>query len=180
MSTKRTITITEALAEIKLIDKKLESKAHTVMGNLTRYDHIPDALGDSAKKLGEEMQSMHDLWAEIIKIRSAISGVNLRETIKVGEKTATISEWITWKREIATKQLTLYTNIRNNLKNATDRHATNPQAYKDPESGENRFFKLVCNLPYSEFIEKSQKTQETLDRLDGLLSLKNATVTVEV
>lgn len=173
------MTITEALAEIKLIGKKLDSKGDTILKNLTRFEHMPDVLGDSKSVLAQEMQSMSDLWARHIKIRSAISKANLTETIKINDDEMTISEWITWKREISAKELNMCTNIRNKLKMETDRAASNPQAYKDADQN-NQFFKLICNLSYHQYVERSQYIQERLDKLDGLLSLKNATTIVEV
>lgn len=179
MSTLQKITITEALAEIKLITKKLESKGKFVTTNLTRYKHVPDKIGDSEKKLNEEMQSINDLYKRMVKIRNVISKANLANTIKIADEEMPITDWLSWKREVAQGQKILYLNIQSTLKREIDKVEMSPQGYKDAD-GNNKFFELVCNLSYPEYVTKTQEVQEKLDKLDGLLSLKNATIVVEV
>lgn len=172
-------TITEALAEIKLISKKIEGKAPFVISNLTRYGHMPDPLGESKKALESEMQSYLDLGGRIIKIRRVISAANLSHEITIGERTMCIADWLIWKREVAKNQHELFDRIQSTLKQALDRNGLSPQAYKDAD-GNPKFAELITNLPYQEYFDRATKVQDQLAKLDGLLSLKNATITVEV
>lgn len=179
MATLQKTTITEALAEIKLITKKMEQKASFIRQNLVRAAHVPDPLGDSKGKLESEAQSYIDLGTRIINIRHAISKANLECEITVGDTTQTIADWLIWKREIAQNKFKLFDHIQSALKTSIDQASKSPQAYLDAE-GKHKFVELVTNLSYPEYAEKSQKVQDQLAKLDGLLSLKNATITIEV
>src|SRR5271154_1619796 len=101
------MTITEALSEVKLIEKKVTKKRETVMQNLVRAEHIPDAFvneGGSNKVLTSEIQSIQDLSLRLEKIRASIARANLDHDITLNEKTKSIHEWLTWKRETAEKE----------------------------------------------------------------------------
>lgn len=179
MSTIQKITITEALAEIKLIEKKLSSKTQHVAQNLSRAKHLPDPLGDSAKALQSEMQSIHDLYKRQVKIRGVIAKANIETTIRVIDDEMSITEWLAWKREVSAKQNALYATIRDGIKAAQNTYSRAPQIYKDSED-KTQLVQFVFNLDYQEYVSLAEKTQEKLDKLDGLLSLKNATILVEV
>lgn len=173
------ITITEALAEIKLINKKLESKKAYALANLTRYKHMPDLLGDSRAKLYSEMQSIADLETRIELIRTKIAEKNLQSKLSVMGQETTIYQWLTWKREIAPGQINFLKAATQHIKSQQDTMATRPQVWKDAE-GKVQVFELIVNVDYSALNEKLEKLQETLDKLDGQLSLKNATLTIEI
>lgn len=173
------ITITEALADIKLIEKKIESKKSFIAGNLVRVKHMPDPLGDSRDSLTREVQSINDLQARLVKIRSAIAKANIESSITVGDRTKTIYDWLTWKREVATKEIDLYKSIYNGTKAAIDAAATRPQIYKD-DQGNTHLVAIETALDYPEYVKKFESATETLEKLDGQLSLKNATIQINV
>lgn len=179
MSTKVKITITEALAEIKLIEKKLDSKTLFVSTNLCRVAHVADQLGNSQRVIAEEVQSIKDLMSRIVGIRKAIADANVSSLLAVDDSTMSIQEWLTWKREVAKKELDFFNKIHVNVKRELDKIIASPQAYKDAD-GNAKFIEVIPNLDYKEFVEKAQKTQHKLDKLDGMLSLKNATILIEI
>jgi hypothetical protein len=174
------ITITEALAEIKLIEKKIESKTALVTANLTRVKHIPDPLGDSVATLSQEMQAIGDLYERLVRIRSAIAMANITNVITCDESTRTIYDWLVWKREVADKHISLYTTVFKNTKSMMDTAAQRPQVFKDEKTQEPKLVELVANLSYMDYVKKAEEKQATLDKLDGLLSLKNATITIKI
>lgn len=173
------ITITEALAEIKLIDKKVTSKIAFISGNLSRVAHMPDALGDSKDALTREVQAINDLQSRVVKIRSAIAQANLDTSITVNERTKSVYDWLTWKREVSEKELGLYKSIYNGVKAGMDAAANRPQIYKD-DQGNTHLVQMVFSLDYPEYVKKAELLQDLLEKLDGQLSLKNATVVIDV
>ncbi len=66
------MTITEALAEIKTIGKRLEKKKQAVLTNIGRDSRLKDPLDDSVKFVKEERQAIEDLEKRIVTIRTAI------------------------------------------------------------------------------------------------------------
>ncbi len=175
------MTITEALAEVSLIQKKVAKKKETVLGNLIRYDNTADPFekqGGSAKALESEVQSIRDNHARLERIRAAIAHANLNETVTLGEQTKTIHEWLTWKREAATDWLGFLNSIHTGVKKLVDHQAKQPAYYKDAD-GTPHFSKLITNVDYGTYVKLSEKTTEMIEHLDGKLSLKNATVVIE-
>lgn len=174
------ITITEALADIKLITKKLETKVQFVQNNLTRYKHVPDPLGNGADAIRAEVQSISDLRQRLVALRGAIAKANLENTITISDKTQSIQNWLTWKRECAADELAFFNKVHTLVKQSIDANASRPQLYKDDPNAQPKVVEIETNVNYVEFVERAQRTQENLDKLDGQLSLKNATILVTV
>ncbi len=98
------ITITEALAEIKTIAKRVEKKRLFVQQNLGRQDGIRDphqANGGSQALLAQERQAIGDLGTRVVQLRRGIAGANVANSISINGETRSIQDWLTWRREIA-------------------------------------------------------------------------------
>lgn len=173
------ITITEGLAEIKLITNKLVTKRAFVLANLVRAKHLIDPLGDSEKAMDSELQAIMDLEKRFVTIRSAIAQANIHTSITINEVTKTIFDWLSWKREISAKSKEFMGNVQANLKHHIDKAITAPQAYKD-DAGAVKLTEIVTNVSYQKMQETLIRFQEVLDKLDGQLSLKNATILIEI
>lgn len=176
------ITITEALSEVNLIKKKITAKQAKITGSLTRFENQKDPYesdGGSTKMITSESQALNDLGRRLIKIRAEISRVNLENEITLGEETKSIHDWLVWKRELATASInfvkTVYTAVKNNM----DSISRQPQVFKD-DTGTTHLAKLISNIDYAEWIKLDEKLNEKLDILDGKLSLKNATILINV
>jgi len=176
------MTITEALSEVNLIKKKIEKKAEFLKGNTARPEHLKDmfeADGGSLVKNGAEIQAVDDLYARLVKIRSAIAQANLANEITLNEKTMPIQDWLTWKREVATNVIGLTQAIHKSVKRTLDDAMTQPKVYKD-EQGNTHLLKVVPCFDYAGLIKKEENLTALLEQLDGKLSLKNATILVDV
>lgn len=177
------MTITEALAEIKLIEKKIESKKNFVLVNLTRFKNAPDVLSKENKTSSDvlkgEMQAIHDLYSRLIKIRTNIAEANLANFIDLGGESHSIHHWLSWKREVSEKYKELFASIHRGLKSAIDSNGQRPQIFKD-ETGGVHLCELITNLDYQEYVKKHEETQDMIEKLDGLLSLKNAVVHINL
>lgn len=175
------MTITEALAEIKLIEKKVVTKENHVLGHLWRMQSQPDILGDSDAELKKEIQSVSDLRKRWVEIRKAIAVANSETKIAIDGEEKTILEWLSWKREIAPNELQFHHQVHNRVKAKMDEIASRPSLFRDQkEDNVVKLDSLKLNVDYSLHVTAASKVQEVLDKLDGQLSLKNATIQLPV
>jgi predicted dithiol-disulfide oxidoreductase (DUF899 family) len=175
------MTITEALSEIKLIKAKTDKLRQLVKANLYRFEEQPDIFekeGGSKRFAEATTQAVKDHEDRLTKIRAAITKANLENTITLGSDTKSIFEWITWKREVSQARFTFINGIQQELKNVEDKFRREPPAYRDKEQVL-VFYKVQYNLDYSTFVTKAQEVADQLQKLDGQLSLKNATLVIE-
>jgi hypothetical protein len=176
------ITITEALSEVKLIEKKLVKKRETILANLTRYSHVQDPMasdGGTSNWITKEHQSIKDLQTRLETIRSNIADMNLKTQVTVGETTKSMFEWLTWKREVAPAYLNFLKSVHMQTKTALDAQNQRPGIVTDPE-GKQKLAELVLNVNYLDYLKQAERANDMLENLDGQLSLKNATVTITV
>ncbi len=174
------MTITEGLAEIKTISKRLAKKRQFVLDNLFLEGRAKDPFeneGGSTTVIVNARQSILDLEARIIDIRSAINKKNMEEEITITGITLTVADWILWRREVAPGQVNFLNQMRAGIANirvqVTSKQMTLVEGVAEP----NQVSVFVKELALATEIEK---LEETLGTLDGQLSLKNATVTIEV
>lgn len=177
------MTITEALAEIKTVNKRLEAKRNFVLQYLARQEGLKDPLaksGGSIEAIREARQSIRDLEIRIIRIRRAISRANGSTYLALGEAEMTIADWLVWRREVAVERGAFLRRVQQSVGDLRD------QAVKKgwnvvSDSGEPKAdTDLIVNIDERELAEEIEFTEQTLGALDGQLSLKNATVMVEI
>lgn len=176
------ITITEALAEIKLINEKIAKRRYYVLDNLVRVRQLADPLaskGGTSAVIASEVQSIADLETRLAKIRTAIMNANLVNTAEVGGQTLSIYEWLVWKREVAQNRRSFYEQIYNQTKRKLEEAQRQPQVYKG-DNGQASLVEMEASLPYMDFATKHSDVADMLNKLDGVLSLKNATILIEV
>lgn len=174
------LTITEALAEIKTIEKRIQKKHEALVPFIGRQDGVRDPLdkqGGSVAYLKAELQSINDLGTRIVNLRIGIAKANTTNTISTNGQTKSISDWIVWRREVAPQIQKIYGGIRssvNNIRNQAQRTGASVNAIDAKPTD------YVINLDEAELNKKIEEMEEILGNLDGQLSLKNATVIVEV
>lgn len=176
------LTITEALSEITLIKKKIEKKKGVILSNLVRPKHVKDPLeseGGSKKYIASEIQSMNDLMARHLKLKGSVASANIHNAITVNGRTQTIHDWLNWKRDLSATELKFNNDVHTQVKSQTDHLQRQPQVYKD-DKGETHLLEYEVNVEYGDFLKTSENVQEILEKLDGQLSLKNATIQLDV
>lgn len=176
------ITITEALSELNLLSKKIEKKQQTVLSNLVRYDHVKDpfeSAGGTQQVMTSECRAISDLQKRYVTIRSKIAEANTKNRIVIGQKDMTINEWLNWKREISEKEKTFVNKVHSSIKGLLDQSATKPNVIKD-DQGQMKIVNVIPNLDYGTFIKASEDIQDVIEKLDGQLSLKNATILIDI
>ena len=172
------ITITEALAEVPTIAKKVSKKQQFVQDFLSRPAAVRDPHekdGGSAELIRRELQAIADNEQRLIAIRSGIAQSNAVTKITIGTTTRTVADWLTWRREIAPTQQMRLNGMANTLR--TLRNKAQQQGVKVAENPEG-FTDYIININERDLADQIEALETTLGALDGQLSLKNATTTI--
>lgn len=175
------LTITEALAEVKTLEKRIQKKRESIIPFIYRQEALRDPHekdGGSAQVIQQERQAIGDLHQRVIDIRRAIQYANSTTTISVNGDTRSIQDWLVWKREVAPKQQQLLVEIRNTINSM--RSQAQQKGFQVVQSETGNQSDIVVNINEKKLAEEIEALEETLGVLDGQLSLKNATVAVEL
>jgi len=182
------MTITEALAEIKTIGKRIEKKRQAVLQNIGRDSRLKDPLEDSVKYLREERQAIEDLEKRIVTIRAAIHRKNLETNCTVGENTMPVQEWLEFRREVAPGRQMFLTSINAGVRQIRDKIQAQggrvsfaaAAAVAQVNDGEKKPPELLLHLDEKKLLEEQEGLEKVLGDLDGKLSLLNATTVIDV
>jgi len=176
------LTITEGLAEIKTIDKRVQKKREFITAHLVRQEQLKDPLassGGSAQAIKRERQAIADLQERKIAIRRAIQEANATTVLEVCAEERTIASWLVWRREVAPSLQAFYSQIRNSVNHirgeAQKRGHMMVAAEAIAKPGD-----IVVNLDEKELADSIEHLEEVLGTLDGALSLKNATTFIDI
>lgn len=177
------ITITEALAEIKTVGKRIAKKREFVGGYLARQEGVRDPLekdGGSMAVIAAERQSIRDLEQRIIDLRRGIQRANDETTVTINGAARTISEWLTWRRDVAPGQQAWLAAVRHGLNNMREKAKREGSAVISAvaTTADTKPTDLVVNIDERALATEIEAIEDTLGQLDGQLSLKNATVTI--
>lgn len=175
--------VTEALAEIKTIGKRIEKKQEFVMAYLLRQEKLKDPLlrsGGSVKALAEEQQAIGDLQERIINIRRAIQRANTDNSIVIGTTGRSIGDWLTWRREVAPVEQNRLKQLRQALDQARRQAQQKGVAVVGIGAVATTPDDLVVNIDEQKLAQDIEALENALGILDGQLSLKNATIMVEI
>lgn len=174
------VTITEALAEIKLLSKRIASKQESVMRYLARSENMRDPLekeGGSAQYVKSELQSLDDLQENVVRIRRAIAAANAGNTITLGGETRSIADWLTWRREVAPIAQKTLVNMQNVIQQARNEATKRGGVLKDGTES-TKPGDVVVNVSEKALSEMLDAHNIKAGTLDGQLSLKNATIRI--
>jgi len=172
------ITITEALAEIKTIGKRLEKKRSNVMQFLARQDGIKDPLekeGGSVAFVSSERQSIADLGSRIVALRAGIQKANESTIVTINGKSRSIADWLVWRRDVASGEIAFLNQIRAQLANVRTQAGKAGTAIVAPGATAASPADFVVSVDERELAAQIEGFEETTGQLDGQLSLKNAT-----
>lgn len=177
------ITITEALAEIKTLGKRIEKKREFINQFLSRQDGVRDPLekdGGSFKVIQAERQSIADLENRVIELRRGIQQANDTTRVAINGVTRTISEWLTWRRDVAPGQRAWFANVRGQINNVRENAKRQGVALvqANATTGDTKPTDLVVNIDELQLAAEAEALEDVFGQLDGQLSLKNATVTI--
>ena len=174
------MTITEALAEIKTIEKRLQSKREFVLTYLMRFETMKDPLekdGGSVKAVKAEQQAISDLENRIVELRRLIQKANEDTKLTIEGEERSIADWLVWRREVAPGQEQFLYGLRSRLTQARQQVSRQQPTYGRDNVPE-KPLDIVVSVNESDLAKSTEKVKSILGQLDGLLSLKNATVVV--
>lgn len=176
------LTITEALAELKVLDKRITKKREFVASFLARQDMLKDPHekdGGSVAVISKEMQAMADLETRVVAIRHAINRANLETPITVAQVTRPVADWIVWRREVAPKRQAFLTEIATRLAQLRTQAAQKNVGLVQPGGTSSAPTDVVVNINEKELAKWREDLDAELETLDGQLSLKNATTFID-
>jgi L-lactate utilization protein LutB len=176
-------TITEALQEIKTINKRLAGKRQSLQNYIARDSQMKDPLereGGSVEFIKKERQAIGDLETRIVDIRTAIQHANLNTMLQLGDRKSSVAEWLTWRREVAPGTQAMLTGLSRQIQLIRD-SATRKggKVISAQEEGGAKQGEIVVHLNEKELLEQSEQMETVLGELDGKLSLINATTVIE-
>lgn len=175
------MTITEALAEIKTVMKRIDAKRAFVKQYLVRVDNVKDPLekdGGSEKAVAEALQAIKDLEQRVVDLRIGIAGANEINTITIDGTEKSIADWLVWRREVLPTKKQFLANLNRTVVQARDQvHQWRPG---NIQGGQDTKIDVVVNLNETQLSKDIEFLGKVEDELDGQLSLKNATVQVEI
>lgn len=179
------LTITEALAEIKTIGKRIETKRSFVLSYLFRQEGLKDPLekdGGSVEAIRREMQAIADLETRIVVLRRGIQHANDKVEVTIKDNVNTIADWLTWRRDVAPGVQQFQSQLRARLNSLREQAKRGGSAVIGAVASVSTDIKptdYVVNIDEGALARKIEEMEELLGVLDGQLSLKNATVMIE-
>lgn len=171
------MTVTEALAEIKTIGKRIHKKRESIGSYLARDARMKDPFereGGSVDFIRRERQGIADLETRVVAIRTAIQTVNLSTSLTIQGETRTLAEWLTWRREIAPGRGHFLATIANGIKQVRDKVTRDGKVVGTTEEGSD----VVVMLSEKDLHAEIERHELIMGELDGKLSLLNATTTI--
>lgn len=179
-------TITEGLADIKILTKRIEKKRQHILGFIARPEAMRDPLqpqGGSVEMIRREQQAVHDLEERIVEIRRLISHANNQSTITIRGETRSIFDWLTWRKEVAQATTRYLTTMRTQIdtirRNAQQRGAKTVSALAVNVNQDLKPEDVLVNVDEDALAKQIEDHEAKLGVLDGQLSLKNATIQID-
>ena len=177
------ITITEALAELKLIKAKIDKKLVFIASAAGRQEGAKDPFekdGGAVKLIEADLQAIADLMNRFVNIRSAIAAANAANSVAVCGISHTVADWLVWRRDVAPMIKSVNKALVDRvagIRGEAQKHGWSVvQVNNQPQTTTD----VIINIDEKKLSDSIERTQEILDSLDGKLSLHNATVSVEV
>lgn len=183
------MTITEGLAEIRTVMKRIAKKREAIGTFMVRLDALKDPMaseGGSVQFIAKELQAVKDLEERIIELRRQIAVANVTTQVTVEGTTRSIADWLTWRREVAPGRQQhlrlMQQHIEQMRKQAASKGANVVSGWGSPQTAaivsDSNLQDIVINVSEKELAEEVEHIETVLGVLDGQLSLKNATTSI--
>lgn len=177
------MTITEALAEIKTISKRIQSKRDFISQYEYRADSMKDPLdkdGGSLSSVASAFQAIDDLEIRLVGLRQAIATANEQTLISIEGISRSIAQWLIWRREIAPSKDQFLHGLAYKLSSVRDQLRRQPVSWNSPSKTDEKPVDIVVNIDEKKLANDREQLTNILGQLDGQLSLKNATVQLDI
>src|SRR5437016_12339271 len=176
------MTITEGLAELKTLDKRIAKKRESIAPFLWRQEGVKDPIKDvgSVVWIQQERQAINDLEKRKVEIRTKIQMQNLFSTIKIEGIEKTVQEWLNWRKDVAPGQKGFIENMRRVLNETRKNAMSKGLSIRGLTETPTDMRDIVINVDEAELAKEAEQMETVLGTLDGRLSLNNATATIDV
>lgn len=169
-------TITEGLAEIKTLNKRIEKARKFVLDHLFLRGLDPMIKdGGMRAQVDKTTQQANDLAARLVDIKMAINGVNMETDLSIDGQTLTIAKWLIWRREVSAgigvfqAQLIARINqVRQEVKKEDLNLSDSIQSVED----------VAMHINEVQLQEQIDQHEKIMGELDGKLSMLNATTDI--
>lgn len=173
------MTITEALAQIKTINARIEKKREFVRKYCCRQRIMNDPYsetGGTAAQISKELQALDDLQAQVVALRLAILNTNLATTLTVAGRTMTVQGWLTWRREVAHGAQSFTQRVLQEVEHIRKESLKNGGNSGDGPA--NSQYDITVQINEPAFVKDYEQYSTILGELDGALSVINATTPI--
>ena len=181
-------TLTEALTELRSLDKRIKAKREAIRSYLARQAAMADpfhAEGGTSAFITRELEGIETFEERVLALRGAIYEANSATKLEIGDETRTLAEWLTWRTEIAYPRQRflqkLYQRIKDVRREALARGTTVVTATiaagalgAPPPAG------VIVNVNERELVNELEGLDTMLSQFEGQLAVKNATTMVTV
>lgn len=177
------LTITEALAEARTIGKRIEAKRSFIGVNLGRPEGLKDPHakeGGAEAALQAAFQAIDDLEVRLVAIRTEIQRSNFQTFLTIEDLTLTITEWLAWWSEVATKRQAFLLAVIEGIRSARRQTQERGAKVVRPGDAEASMSDLILHVDEASIRKAAERMDTILGTLDGRLSLLNATTFVEI
>jgi hypothetical protein len=179
------LTITEALAEIKTIEKRIDKKREFIRSYLSRPEGVKDPLakqGGSEENIRREMQAVLDLENRTVNLRRGIQRANERTEVTIEGTTRSIADWLVWRRDAAPHHQQFLNHLRASLNQVRENAKRSGASLVSATAvtGDTKPNDIVVNIDEQKLANDIEQFEIIMGKLDGILCLKNATVTIDI
>jgi hypothetical protein len=159
----------EAMNELKLTEKKLQSKLAFIQRYSARPNFRDDAFGGNEnKKVAEAIQSANDLVARHEDLKRSIDYTNLVTKVRVGGKDYSIHSLILHKRFLCKLKSQVYGSLNDNQAQAEVAQLRNRPGDQKVNA------QVVYNFDLIDRDAKLQEVMELQSNIDSALQIANA------
>lgn len=173
-------TITEGLAELKTLRKRIDKKRESIGQYLARAEAVRDPLekqGGSETHIRNESQAVVQLEDNYVELRRRIAVANDATIVTVLSISRPISDWLIWRREIAPARQAWLSDLRSGIQQlrAQTQKRGGSMISATATTVDTKPDDIVVNIDEAALDKEMEQLGEILGTLDGQLSLKNAT-----
>jgi len=172
--------LTEALAELKTLKKRIEATQQTILQYVVRDERMKDPLesgGGTKTVIAQELQKLKDLRERYVKVRAAIADANAKTTATVGKMTRSVAEWLIWRREIAKDYQTFLLALQQAA--LKGRNVYQVPTHRQQEVGVSEI-RVAVGIDEKVLGQDIENYEEVTGNLDAQLSLLNARTEIQI
>jgi len=176
--------ITEAMAEVKLANRKIQTSFEFVMRNLRREDWRKDPFEKDGTtqeaQVKAALQSIQDNELRVVALKHAINKVNMALQLEVGGMSMSVAEWLLWRRDILPVKKNNLTMLVNAVANIGREQPQARRTFAGQVQTNETIPNWVVNISDKWLLEQIQSLDAIEQQLDGQLSMLNANTEIEV